>query len=178
MSKALKKYLREPYYPWMEMPSLTDELQSGSARGVTVLAAAFADSRLEHVLSSHMSKNTTETERKALFADQGPLSTFSAKIKIVRAFGIIGPKTTHDLELIRTIRNAMAHSQKVLTFKTQVVVQLCGEFISGKSIDNFSELPAQDQFVKGANAIIHHLAWRGSSGGYKKPGESPYRDLD
>jgi hypothetical protein len=38
---------------------------------------------------------------------------------------IIGPKTHHDLETIREIRNALAHTSLKIDFDTKEVIALC-----------------------------------------------------
>jgi DNA-binding MltR family transcriptional regulator len=56
----------------------------------------------------------------------GPLSDLAAKIKIAHALGLFGPNTRDDLEHIRTIRNAFAHSLNLLRFETKQVADVCG----------------------------------------------------
>jgi DNA-binding MltR family transcriptional regulator len=60
-----------------------------------------------------------------LFGTNGTLTTFSAKIKIAEALGIIGPITRGDLDVIREIRNAFAHAQHSIGFSSDVVANVC-----------------------------------------------------
>lgn len=60
-----------------------------------------------------------------LFGHQAPLRAFSAKIKMGFALGIYGPKTRADLDAIREVRNAFAHSMIPVEFETTLVANVC-----------------------------------------------------
>ncbi|MGM4967818.1 MltR family transcriptional regulator [Tardiphaga sp. 1201_B9_N1_1] len=60
-----------------------------------------------------------------LFEGEAPLSSFSAKIKIGYALGLYGKIVRDDLDTIRTVRNAFAHSTVHLDFKTPAVSVVC-----------------------------------------------------
>jgi DNA-binding MltR family transcriptional regulator len=59
---------------------------------------------------------------KALLDESGPLRTFAAKITAGYAFGIYNEKLEHDLNRVRVIRNAFAHSKKLLDFDDELIV--------------------------------------------------------
>ncbi len=60
-----------------------------------------------------------------LFGSAGPIATFSQKIKMAEAMRIIGPATRANLDRVREIRNAFAHTHRDLTFETPAVVTVC-----------------------------------------------------
>jgi DNA-binding MltR family transcriptional regulator len=64
----------------------------------------------------------TDDEEKRLFNSEfrGPLSEFSARIKVGFAMYLFGRETRDDLEIIRRIRNLFAHQSTVLTFATEL----------------------------------------------------------
>lgn len=64
-------------------------------------------------------------ERRRLFGPEAPLSSFSSKIKIAYAMELCDRNISKELNLIREIRNAFAHSSKLLNFETKEVVDLC-----------------------------------------------------
>lgn len=84
---------------------------------VALVCASLLDHTLEEVIPRYLVP-LTNNEKKGLFDDdkRGPLSTFSAKIRMGHAVGIYGPKTKADLNTIKTIRNAFAHSGLQLSF--------------------------------------------------------------
>lgn len=55
----------------------------------------------------------------------GPLSTFSAKIKMGYSLGLYNKLMRDELDLIRYIRNAFAHSWRKLDFESTAVVEGC-----------------------------------------------------
>jgi DNA-binding MltR family transcriptional regulator len=63
----------------------------------------------------------------SLFSDvgNGPLSTFSAKIKLSYALGIVSPETRSHMERVRTIRNHFAHHKDRTTFDETIVKDEC-----------------------------------------------------
>ena len=96
---------------------------------------------LEEVLQVSIARRLeplNETEAKELFRHNGPIATLSAKIAMGRALGIYGRKTRKDLDRVREIRNAFAHSSSDLSFDTPEVSAACADF------DLFKRLDAKD----------------------------------
>lgn len=89
--------------------------------GTALRFAASIENILEGVLESRMpeaSKSVLDT----LYENNGPLSTFSGKIKIARAFGFIPASLAAELHKIREIRNRFAHANDFLTFDDPAIV--------------------------------------------------------
>jgi DNA-binding MltR family transcriptional regulator len=81
---------------------------------------------VEHELDVLLRKKFRKTDDATwteLQDDRGPLRSFSAKISIGYALGIYNDKIQHDLNTVRIIRNAFAHSKKLLDFNDPLVVQ-------------------------------------------------------
>ena len=108
-----------------DLLDLQKELEGASDRAFVILWAARLDEQLRltlpHKMRSPISKGATDK----IFADGGPLYTFSAKILMGYAIELYGLKTLHDLEIIRQLRNEFAHSTKSLTFSTKEVIAVC-----------------------------------------------------
>lgn len=76
---------------------------------LATISVALLESALRFALVGYFIKLTPKEEDE-LFDDPAPLSSFSGKIRVAYAMGII-PKEVHaDLHLIRKMRNAFAHS--------------------------------------------------------------------
>jgi len=61
--------------------------------------------------------NKKERERvDGLFGGDAPLATFSSKIKLAFALGLITRKTRRQLDVIRQLRNDFAHARGALDF--------------------------------------------------------------
>jgi DNA-binding MltR family transcriptional regulator len=87
-------------------------------RAIALTLTAQLEQFLESAISSHF--EIDENEGRKLFDDNvdGPLSTLSRKIAIGYALGVYGSNMKTDLNFIRQIRNAFAHSKKHLDFDT------------------------------------------------------------
>jgi DNA-binding MltR family transcriptional regulator len=87
---------------------------------IVLASAAILDSQLERVLKKAM-KPLPEKFYRRLFQSFGPLSDFASKILMARALGIITVEVYDELEKLRHIRNAFAHSSKILTFESMEI---------------------------------------------------------
>jgi len=100
-----------------------DTILHESDRGAAVVGTAYLDLLLRGALEHQMRTDADVLE--ALFTNNGALQDFSARIKIAYAFKIIGPGAYADLNLLREIRNAFAHSAQGLSFKSPDVAAIC-----------------------------------------------------
>lgn len=88
-----------------------------SDRGCVLLGAAILEQRLAELFC--FTFKTNDISRKiadSIFDSNGPLSTFSSKIKLAYALGYIDRLAYEDLEKIRKIRNEFAHTAKAVDF--------------------------------------------------------------
>jgi hypothetical protein len=105
-----------------------------------------------------------------MFGMDGPMATFNLKIRMAKALKIFGSETETNLTLIRTIRNAFAHSTTPLTFKTSAIVELCKflimpfilppksiKVIDGKVIDPEEPIEAKRRFTTVCETTTHNL---------------------
>jgi hypothetical protein len=60
-----------------------------------------------------------------LFSPDGPIGNFSDKIKLAEKLGAIDGVTVKNLNRIRIVRNAFAHSMERITFQTPEVADVC-----------------------------------------------------
>ena len=103
-----------------EIPRFVAEMQGMHDRAVGVLAATLVEDALEHLMLARMTKLTRD-EYQALFQGTSPLSTFSARIRVSRAFKVIGKAQMLDMALIKDIRNVFAHSRLPISFQTREI---------------------------------------------------------
>jgi DNA-binding MltR family transcriptional regulator len=90
---------------------------------------------VEHELDYWLRRRFKRNDKKMwekLLDERGPLRSFAAKITIGHAFGIYDAKVDHDLNIVRTIRNAFAHSKKLLDFDDKLLVP---ELLSAHCLD-------------------------------------------
>nr|WP_249151159.1 MltR family transcriptional regulator [Bradyrhizobium sp. JYMT SZCCT0180] len=123
------------------------------ARGSILAGTSLIEDVLEGAIShtfSHLSKN----ELKELFEGTAPLSTFSAKIKIAYAIGVVGPMTRHDLEKLRELSNAFAHSARHLTFELPEIASIVRSLNALKDVKGGEGYKVQHQFVESTTLLM------------------------
>ena len=88
-----------------------DELLAESQpRALVILASAKIDTQLREVLEGFLwPKAGTVKDSDELFDGDGPLSTFSSRIKMALRLGIIDESFANALDKLRDIRNKAAH---------------------------------------------------------------------
>jgi Mannitol repressor len=97
-----------------------------SDHAIALMGASIAEKALEvAILSQFVDLSTDERQRLFDYDKRGPLSDLSAKIKIGYAIGIYGKSTREDLDKVRQIRNAFAHTLQLVTFDTPTIADLC-----------------------------------------------------
>lgn len=95
-----------------------------SDREAAIVGTSLVDRALEAALLRTFSA-LSKREVSDLFEGTAPLVSFSAKIKVGHAIGIIGTEPKADLEKIRTIRNTFAHSILEIDFETPEIQTIC-----------------------------------------------------
>lgn len=88
---------------------LERELNGQSDRGLVIVGAAGLDMMLEGLLTQRLNG---EVKREEIFGGNGPLSEFSARIKLAFGLGLISRKEQRELMLVRKIRNKIAPDQR------------------------------------------------------------------
>lgn len=89
-------------------------------RTIAIMRCAEIERALERLIYAKMVDLNT-SEGAELFEGMGPLSSFSARIKIAYALGGLAKEARNDLNVIRAVRNAFAHSERSLSFETAKV---------------------------------------------------------
>jgi hypothetical protein len=105
-------------------------------RTAAIIGAAFLEHALKHAICRHLKEIPEDPNFDGLFdGDEAPLRDFSARIKLAEGLGIVDRATRNDLDIIRHIRNAFAHTKARIGFDTKAISDFC---------DDFSELSIND----------------------------------
>ncbi|MGC2830238.1 MAG: MltR family transcriptional regulator [Candidatus Acidiferrum sp.] len=109
-----------------EFKKVSKELDTESDRGCILIGASLLSNCLESLLRAALSTTPHAVKHaiSPLFDSMGPLATFSAKIKLVYALGLIDQDRFTDLEKIRRIRNIAAHDYSPLSFESQEIIDI------------------------------------------------------
>lgn len=135
------------------------EFQDETDRGAALVGAVMIDDRLEHTLRGFMVESKISEELlEGAFA---PLSSFSARIKMSYALGLINDYEFHNCELIRRIRNKFAHEGHGISFATQQVSAWCDSFTTDlPTVDEMTH-NARSKFINAVVLISLQLFYRG-----------------
>jgi hypothetical protein len=95
-------------------------------RTAATSAAALIEDALRRAITSHLRRGVSHEELKQLFEEpSAPLGSLGAKILMAQCLEIIRFEEKRDLDTIRIIRNAFAHSTLHLQFDNDPVKALC-----------------------------------------------------
>jgi Domain of unknown function (DUF4145) len=118
-----------------------------------------------------------EGTRGQLISTEGPMATFAQKIHLGRALRIYGPDTQHNLDYIRLIRNAFAHSHVPISFETKEIkdaVELLKQLKPLPPVANPAynviqtiEITSREAFRRTCDIVGHNLMIWGLSGLHK-----------
>ena len=143
------KFSPEHYHQFQESYS------KESDRSVAILAAAY----LEHCLEEYLRLRLVDDPSvKDLFSGFAPIATFSAKIDIAFAVGLLPPHIREDLRRIKKIRNLFAHDLDSLTFDAGPVRDICDKFSWPRSDGTRRKAPtARAQFLNAVFWCLLHI---------------------
>ena len=106
--------------------------QQESDRGCVIFGAAILEDKLELLLRSYCRQDPQIIKRVVapLFQGYAPLSTFSAKIQISFALGLIAERDFKALDLLRKLRNQFAHDKDIVSFQSIAYKPLADAFLA------------------------------------------------
>lgn len=136
-------------FDWNKM---IDSFHKESDRGAAVLVGGFVENYLGTFLRSLV---VDEQVADSLFQAVGPLSSFSQRIAVARAFGFISKQDYADLNLIRKIRNHFAHHPLEASFSESPVAELAGRLSEQETA---SEAQAQNRAERNKLAYLYSCA--------------------
>jgi DNA-binding MltR family transcriptional regulator len=118
--KVTEHEIREKLKDWA---SLFTELEQTNDRAMAILCGAFLDEILALLLQGFLVEGSPATN--GLFDADRPLGTYSAKIQLAHALGLITDDEYNDLDTIRKVRNRFAHALQGLSFTDDSITDLC-----------------------------------------------------
>jgi DNA-binding MltR family transcriptional regulator len=155
-----------------EIPAVLAEINNQpNDRGAALIASAAVEMSLSHFIESWIVPDLNSDEENGLFGSDAPLSSFSDKIKVAYAFGLIDKDLRENLETLRLIRNAFAHSILAIDFKTEEIAKACENLTLGEgryTTPPPKENPARAQFIANGGALMFSLL-RGKKGDESNP---------
>jgi hypothetical protein len=89
-----------------------------------ILAASFLDDALKYRISKKFCFIPTDEQFAYCFRFEGPLGTFSSRLEMAALFRIVDDSTYQQLNVIRELRNACAHSKQPISFETDKIMNV------------------------------------------------------
>lgn len=146
-----------------EFVPFAQELHAESDRGMALSGTAYLDDRLGKLIEAYLTPDTNIA--KLIWESTSPLGTFSARIAMARALGLIADKERNELNMLRKVRNLFAHDFKV-QMADSVVVGTMGNFREITEVlwsdmatlldVKFAETP-RDRFFHAVMRLAHQL---------------------
>jgi hypothetical protein len=99
-----------------EIQAAVRDFGSQTDRGVAIIAVSLLEQMLEIVLIQRMMPLKRRRYAR-MFGRMGLLSSFSAKIELALALGVISENLYYQIDDLRKVRNAFAHRIEALTFE-------------------------------------------------------------
>ncbi len=107
------------------LKKVIEEVSERPMRSSIITASALMDTMLEQVLKKYLIECANLEE---IFSFQGCLGTFSSKIEMSYALGIISKELRDDLNMYRKIRNKCAHNITITDQTLNEIKGLIGNF--------------------------------------------------
>ena len=136
-----------------EFVKLRREMLKESDRGLALYATAHIDNELENILRNILVGSNQHLNE--LFSFNGPLGTFSSKIKLSYSLGLISKVTMNDINILRKIRNEFAHSNQPLSFETKKNKNLCNSLQLNVQPENSSSRIKFMNVVSGISGLLY-----------------------
>ncbi len=116
-----------------EMRKIIQDLEKENSAladyAIALICQTFVERALEVAISAQLNPLDEQANQRLFdYSANGPISDFAAKIKLGYSMGIFGQLTKNDLNRIREIRNAFAHSLQSTSFATPEIAEICEMF--------------------------------------------------
>jgi len=141
------------------------EVLKGSDRSAAIMAAAAVEHALVSLIRTKLIDLKQENEELA-FGDRGLFATFGSRIQISLLLQLIDETEQRDLNVIKAVRNAFAHSVQSITFGDHPITEACKNLVSCKPglIDPlFTDTP-RSRYIESCHILTFVLYNRASAG--------------
>ena len=110
-----------------ELYDIVSSIDATDARACVLVLAALVDGLLEKAIRINF-VDLDDAKFNGIFRDTtAPLQSFSAKIILAHALGIVDDQFKSQLDKFRAIRNVFAHAVKLVDFDDPVVAAECNK---------------------------------------------------
>jgi DNA-binding MltR family transcriptional regulator len=158
--KTLRAYYKDRL-SFPDVAHVAEELVGISDRAAVILLAAILDDLVIFRLAHALSDRLNDDDLDHAFRFEGPMGGFSHRIEIAYLFGLIELTTYKELNVIREMRNACAHSSFVLNFTKSELANVAKRLFSPNGAVSLPQDTPEDiksAFVTAGVFLIQTLA--------------------
>lgn len=150
-----------------QFEKIITEIDQMDGRAAALVLIALIDNLLEYSIRLNFVR-LNDIRFKALFRNPtAPLSSLSAKINIGHALGIFSDEMRSQLDRMRSIRNAFAHTILAVTFNEPSIMGECNKLEPARLTDRVYQgvdNTPRERFTMVATMIASHLLRYNGSG--------------
>jgi DNA-binding MltR family transcriptional regulator len=132
--------VRTRYEP-KDMDRIFGELNNDNHRAVIIVGGSLLEYGLAQVIKSRLREPASKDEEEELLSDNGIMGSFHQKILLAYSLRLIGPSVRRDFDLIRKIRNEVAHNMNPVSFDLPPIADRCRELVFGKETIPGQQMP-------------------------------------
>lgn len=141
---------------WKNLAPFLFSIRGESPRGAVLISAAVIDDLLSRTIEAFLVEGFTN---RLLTGFNAPLGTFSARIEMAAALGLISSDERHNAVIVRRVRNEFAHTMEA-SFESHPIVQRCAEFRIDPYWDGSIFGSAQGRFQLATAGLVLDLEHR------------------
>jgi len=149
----------EEFGPFLDMmkdgaPFLCTDISDAEA----VLSASHTlDVVLRIAIGTAFRVKVSSNEMRGIFETGGSLAGLDSKVRIASAFGILQGDFRHDADIIRAVRNMVAHSIVVRTFVDDDIYGKCAKLKCSAPLKSHDALYVRNKFVASCVRLIQFI---------------------
>jgi len=144
----------------LQLGDFLNNFNQESDRGAVLSAAAVLEDRLEEIIKTFL--RDCKSSLKLLDGFNAPIGTFSSKILLAHALGLIQDNEFQQIELLRKIRNQFAHTWEYLNFESNTIKSLVFTlpYMGPSDIEKDCRNSPRQYFNFWVAGILVNLLWR------------------
>src|SRR5215211_4864291 len=139
-----------------ELKAFFDSVKDMDGRAAALILASLVDNNLEACIGLRFVRLGKRRFDNMFRNPRAPLGSFSSRIAVAYALGIIDGEARCQLDRIRDIRNAFAHAMLVISFDDPLIAKACRKLDHNRLIPGIFTL--RDDTARGRYTLASTFA--------------------
>ena len=136
-----KPELMATRYEPKDLEAITAQLEHENPRVVIIVGGSLIEYALEELIKSRLREPVTSDDRAKLLSETGIVGSFEQKILFAYFMKLIGPTARKDFDLLRRMRNEVAHNINPVSFDLPTIADRCRELVFAKQSIPGQQMP-------------------------------------